>query len=115
MNFGKLDRKIRIYTPILTIDSYGEQTKQSDSYIDVWAQIKPKSTGSGTEFEAEQFTRTENLDFFIRYSTDTKGIGSNNYILYNSKYYSIESVQEIGRGAGLKLECNIKQPNQIPY
>lgn len=36
MNFGKLDRKIRIYTPILTIDSYGEQTKQSDSYIDVW-------------------------------------------------------------------------------
>lgn len=111
MNFGKFDRKIRIYTPTRSKNSYGEDVIDSQSYIDVWAQIKPKSTGSGTDFEGEQFTRTENVDVFIRYSSATKTIGSNNYILYNSKYYTIESVQEIGRGEGIKLECNVKQTN----
>ena len=111
MNFGKLDRKIKIYTPSRVKNDYGEDVIDSTSYIEVWAQITPKASGSGTEFEADQFTRVENVDIFIRYSNNTKGIGSNNYIEYDSKFYSINSVQEIGRGAGLKLECEIKQTN----
>ena len=111
MNFGKLDRRIRIVTPTKSKNLYGEDITTSSSTIQVWAQITPKSSGSGTEFEADAFTRIENLDIYIRYSNDTKGIGSNNYIVYDNKTYSINSVQEIGRGAGLILECEVKQTN----
>lgn len=111
MDFGKFDRKIKIYSPVRSKNEYGEDSISSNSFIEVWAQIKPKSTGSGTGFEADQFTRSQMVDIFIRYSTDTKGIGSNNYIVYDNTTYSIESVQEVGRGAGLKLLCEYKQTN----
>jgi SPP1 family predicted phage head-tail adaptor len=52
-------------------------------------------------------TSQQNVNFLIRYSSDVSDVTAGDRVLYNSQYYDIESVQEVGRNLSLRLICNL--------
>jgi len=58
---------------------------------------------SGTEmFQGNQLVAVTSTSFTIRYRTD---VTEQNRVVYNSKYYDIHAILEIGRKRFLKLTC----------
>ena len=58
---------------------------------------------TGTEvFQGDQMVAVMTTSFTIRYRTD---ITVQNRVVYNSKYYDIHAILEIGRKRFLKLTC----------
>jgi SPP1 family predicted phage head-tail adaptor len=93
MNIGRMDREIVIETPTFSqSDEYGEPTTTWATWNTVWANVY---TGGGREFEAAQQTNAEiDTQFQIRY---VAGLSPKMRISYNSQYYDILRIEEVGR------------------
>jgi head-tail adaptor len=55
----------------------------------------------------DQDMPVQRLRFKIRSSSDSRGIKADDRVLYNSKYYNIQGIEEIGRQDQLVLLCQI--------
>lgn len=106
MDFGKFDRKVAIKSQSKSQNDYGEYILTPSTLANVWAKIMPK--GGNTDYEAETFVQQTNFEIYIRFRSDLTTL---HYIEYNNKKYYIKSINEIGRKAGLKLECYVKNEN----
>ena len=105
MRIGELDRRIVIEEPTVTQNTYGEQISSWSTYRTVWAKMEWK--GGSEKEETERMTATSKVCFFIR-NLDIS-ITEQNRILYDSKYYVINVINEIeGREAFLELETTIR-------
>ena len=105
MRIGELDRRIVIEAPTVTQNSYGEQVSSWATYRTVWAKMEWK--GGSEKEETERMTATSKVCFYIR-NLDIS-ITEQNRILYDSKYYVINVINEIeGREAFLELETTIR-------
>lgn len=106
MRIGKLDRKITIQFRSISQNDYGEAVAAFSSSASVWAMLETKASGKEKVRDGLE-TSQQNVNFLIRYSTDVNDVTAGDRVLYNSQYYDIESVQEVGRNLSLRLICNL--------
>lgn len=105
---GELDRRITLQTASGAADLYGETNATWYDVADLWAKIE---WGKGDETEdANQVAASDTVTFTIRYRTVTHRMR----ILYDGKYYDIESIGEAGgRKRFLKLVTKLWDSNPI--
>ncbi len=103
----RLDRRVIIQTYTVTKDSYGEPVKTWGTLSTVWAKFEDRLVGFENEESKEQVA--VNVKFiWIRYLSTVK---EKMRISYNSEYYYIDSLTEIGREKWLKLKVE-KRDNE---
>tara|TARA_Y100000361_G_C11148866_1_gene339779 strand:+ start:459 stop:785 length:327 start_codon:yes stop_codon:yes gene_type:complete len=106
MRIGKLDRKITIQFRSISQNDYGEAVASFSSSASVWAMIETKARGKESIKNGIE-TSQQGVSFLIRFSTDVDDVTAGDRVLYNSQFYDIESVQEVGRNLSLRLICNL--------
>ena len=106
MRIGKLDRKITIQIRSISQNDYGEAIAAFSSSASVWAMIETQPRGKEKVSNGIE-TSQQIINFLIRYSTDVNDVTNGDRVLYNSQYYDIESVQEVGRNLSLRLICKL--------
>tara|TARA_R100001015_G_C4449615_1_gene40225 strand:+ start:15 stop:341 length:327 start_codon:yes stop_codon:yes gene_type:complete len=106
MRIGKLDRKITIQFRSISQNDYGEAVAAFSSSASVWAMLETKPRGKEKVNNGIE-TSQQVVSFLIRYSTAVDDVTNGDRVLYNTQYYDIESVQEVGRNLSLRLICNL--------
>src|SRR3990167_3408117 len=98
MRAGNLDRRITVQTKTLTANSYGERVASWADTFTTWANVF--EIAGKEKFEASQLVDKADIRFSIRYRT---GVNEEQRIVYDSNYYDIYSVTELGRQDGLEI------------
>ena len=93
----RLNRKITLQYPTTSQDSYGEEDVTWATYRNVWAQVVQQS---GREIFSAGIVAEADTLFRMRYIST---LDETWRISYNSKYYNIKSVKELGRKEGLEV------------
>ncbi len=106
---GRLDRYITIEQPTYTVDQTTHQKKLSSwaTYKTVWAALVNKQ--SSEVVEAGQIIFKNMHEFRIRYY-DAESVKADMRISYNSDYYNIVGIKELGRKDGY-LITTIRRDN----
>jgi SPP1 family predicted phage head-tail adaptor len=95
---GELDRRVTIEEYTETQDDYGEPIKDWVAVATVWAQVQPLR---GSErFLAQQVSADVETRFRIRWRDD---VTDKMRLLYETAYYNITAILEIGRHEGLEI------------
>lgn len=93
-----MDRRITIEEPTSTLAADGQPVDSWSTYREVWAEIK---YGRGSEyFTAAQELAEQTATFRIWYDS---GITKKMRISYNSLYWDILSIAELGYREGLEI------------
>lgn len=92
MAIGNLDRRIVFYAPTVTRDAYGEAVATWSVFRTVWAWLRPASVTEGEQ--SGKITASETVKLTVRYRSD---YNEKMRILFNSVYYEIKGIQEVGR------------------
>jgi SPP1 family predicted phage head-tail adaptor len=104
MEIGTLDRRIVIQTPTRTQNAAGEYISRTwATHTTVWAS-KEDTPGDEVD-EADQRTALNRVVWIIRYKSTVTELMR---IYWNSKYYYITSIQEVGRKWGMRLITEIR-------
>ena len=107
MRIGGHDRKISIQFRSIARGTYGEVVDSFTTSFAAWARLDVKATGAREYIEDGREKASTRVVFLIRYSTDVSDITAGDRVLYNSQYYDIENVQEVGRNTSLRLFCKL--------
>lgn len=96
MRSEKLDRRIIIESFSEAADDYGQEIRTWSTFATCWAGVK---LNIGKEnFVSKEKVKERIVDFKIRWRTD---LNNEMRILYESNYYEIEDIVELGREDGL--------------
>ena len=106
MNIGGLDRRITIQKPTLSANAYGEREESWGNHVTCWAQIERKPAAV-EQNSGEQIVSVNKVVFNIRYSNDSKDTKAGYRISYDSKFYNILGVHEVGRNERIRLITEI--------
>ena len=106
MRIGRSDRRITIERATASLNAYGEEALSWATLITVWAELQ-KTSGLNESISDRQDTATQTLNFKIRSSTDSRAVTTKDRVLYDSKYYDIQGIEEIGRLDQLVLNCKL--------
>ena len=96
MNIGRMERKITIEQPTYSVsdDSNNQYVSAWTTYKTVWAAWVQKQ---GQEvFETGQMVAKDTYEWKIRYK-DAESVKMDMRILYNSEYYYLVGLKELGR------------------
>ena len=107
MIIGRLDRLITYERKSVTINATGNETETYTTLFTGWSSIQPfrgKETTQAGEVVASNFYVIK-----TRYNSSLKPKDRANY---NSNYYDIVSVNELGRKEGLELMVEWKDNTQ---
>jgi SPP1 family predicted phage head-tail adaptor len=97
---GNLNRRITIEQYTSALNAYGESLITWAPVTTVWAQLRQ---AKGTEnVEAAQLTAVSDKIFWIRYRT---GLNEKMRVLYDSQYYDIKEINEVGTREGLEIRA----------
>lgn len=99
---GKLDRRITIQKPVQTTNSFGDALDRV--FYDVhstWCRVKPGRGGEKVEDDADTGRSLD--EFVIRYPPFN--LGTDCRLIYNSNYYDVVHVSELGREEGLMIRA----------
>lgn len=99
MRAGKLDRRVIFQTKSTTKNPYGEKavTGWSDTFT-TWANVTELK--GKEKYEASQLVEKADIKLKIRYRTN---VDEQMRFAYNSNYYDIYSITELGRQDGLEI------------
>jgi len=103
---GQLDRRITIETPSASRGASGQEISSWSTFYACWAAIEYPGTRSDEQVEADQEVSTTTVFFIIHYRD---GVNAKMRIAYDSKYYDILNVLEMGRKDFLKLPARIHE------
>jgi SPP1 family predicted phage head-tail adaptor len=106
MIIGKSDRRITIERATETTNGYGEKVATWATLITVWAELT-KTTNARESISDRQDTATKQMAFKIRSSTDSRAVSTKDRVVYDSKYFDIIGIEEIGRNDQLMLTCQL--------
>lgn len=104
MIIGKSDRRITIERATETTNGYGEKVASWATLITVWAELQ-KTSGMRESIDNRQDTARQQLNFKVRSSTDSRAVTTKDRVVYDSKYFDIIGIEEIGRNDQLVLNC----------
>jgi SPP1 family predicted phage head-tail adaptor len=107
MRIGQSDRRITVERYTTTTNAYGERVQTWSTLLTVWAELMKTGEGMTERITSDQDMPVQRLRFKIRSSSDSRGIKADDRVLYNSKYYNIQGIEEIGRNDQLVLLCQI--------
>ncbi len=101
MRSGRLDRRIIIEQNTNTSpNTHGDVVPSWSTLATVWAEIKPIRVNE--RFQGQQELAQAEYKIYIRYRTD---LDPKMRIQYNSEYYDILGIMEIGRKKGLEIQA----------
>lgn len=100
MEVGALDRQIVIQQNTQSIGANGERTDSWSTFVTVWAGIEYGTGGEG--YKANQLTASNDVSFVVRYYP---GITERMRISYDSAYWDIVHIAEVGRQRFLVLKA----------
>ena len=103
MRIGKMDRRIVIEQPTVTKDDWNYDVVTWTTPATVWAEKLDR--GSGEVVEVDRQTALTRTQWTMRYRST---VNSTMRILYNSQYYYIVGVEEIGRREGLRVFTELR-------
>jgi SPP1 family predicted phage head-tail adaptor len=98
MQAGKLDRKIVIQSLSVTQNASGEAVESYSIFATIWANVQ--QTAGREQFRAERENAQVDTIFKIRYVAN---LLPTMRISYDSKYYDISEIKELGRQEGLQI------------
>jgi SPP1 family predicted phage head-tail adaptor len=101
MELGPLDRRIRIETPDVTQDAFGQPATTWTPLDTVWAQFISLTGSEG--FTGQEWVGKEPAEFRTRWRND---ITDTMRIVFDGNAYLITSTQEIGRREGLLISAH---------
>ena len=101
---GELDRRIVLQKPTVSQDVAGGMVETFADQATVWAEARPP-TGSEV-FKAAQFNARIDRIFIIRWRS---GIDPTWRVSFESAFYDIYSVSEIGRREGLMISAIVRR------
>jgi len=107
MRIGKSDRRITVQRYTTTTNDYGERVQTWSTLLTVWAELMKTGEGMTERISTNQDMPVQRVRFKIRSSSDSRGIKADDRVLYNSKYYNIQGIEEVGRQDQLVLLCQI--------
>ena len=107
MRIGQSDRRITVERYTTSTNDYGERVQTWATLLTVWAERMKTGEGMTERITTDQDMPVQRLRFKIRSSSDSRGIKADDRVLYNSKYYNIQGIEEIGRQDQLVLLCQI--------
>jgi head-tail adaptor len=105
MRLGEFDRYIRIIKPIVTIDSFGQESSEWETFYEGWASKYTKM--SDERYESNQKVNIETTIFSIHYE---KGVKSTFKLIDVDEEiaYDILGVKEVGYKEGLQIYTKTK-------
>lgn len=103
MGFGNLDRRIVIQSRSVSSLANGEPSISWSTYHTCWAGLDYGSDGEG--YDGDQLTASNTIMFKIRYKS---GLNETMRISYNSAYWDITHIEEVGRQRFLILKAEKK-------
>lgn len=102
MNSGRLDRRIIIQSKAEVKDAYGEKINVWSTFLTVWSnpfQLDGKEQTDNNNRSTERMTM-----FKTRYNST---ITSRMRIIWESNFYKIEDIKELGRQDGLMIRASL--------
>lgn len=100
---GDLDRRIIIESETIIRDEWGDEISTWATLATVWAKIQFNTGAEVTE--ADQQVSLNRIFFTVRYRTD---ITARMRINYDSQYYTIKYISQLGRQVGTILHCELR-------
>lgn len=98
MRAGKLDRLVTIQSKSEVVDAFGERTNTWSTFLTVHAMPVQKD---GKEQTTDSNRSTDRMvNFRIRYKST---ITNEMRVIWESNYYKIEDIKELGRREGMIL------------
>lgn len=107
MNIGRLNRRISIHRRTISKDSWNHDVESWGEYARTWSDVKRKD-GSESQI-GEQRVTINKTEFIIRFRTD---IQTTDLIEYESEFYDIESIVEIGFHEGLRIIATLRDSDK---
>ena len=105
MQLGDLRRRITIESQTLSSDANGQEIITWGTLAEVWARMtfetSMTSENGGESVEADQRVAQRIVKFTIRFRDD---VDATCRILYDSKYYFITGVEQLGRERFLTIK-----------
>lgn len=92
---NKLDRRITIQSATEVQDAQGTAVKTWATYATRWAKIESVTSDTGENYSADTKVAIRGVDWIVRNDTTTKNITEKMRVVYESKYYDIDSIQEV--------------------
>jgi len=103
MAFGDLDRRIVIQNNTQSQLGNGEPVDSWSTFVTLWATAEfGLKKAEGEDYEAGQLTASNTVGFKVRYYP---GITEQMRISYDSTYYNITHIEEVGRERFLILKA----------
>ena len=103
MVIGRMDRRIIVQVNTPVKDDSGEPIESWAALVTLWAAVTPQSADES--LEGDQIHGTAETEFRIRYRSD---VDVANRISYNSQFYDITGVVELGRREGLLITAIVR-------
>jgi head-tail adaptor len=107
MRIGQSDRRITVQRYTTSTNTYGERVQTYSTLITVWAELMKNGIGMTERIVTDQDMPVQRVKFKIRSSSASRGVKADDRVLYDSKLYNIQGIEEIGRDDQLVLLCQI--------
>jgi SPP1 family predicted phage head-tail adaptor len=104
MSLAGLDRRITIEVNTPTPDAYGQPVDSWGTFATIWA--KKRDIRGDEYFAAQQMNAKVDSVFTIRHLS---GLLNTMRISYDSKYWDIRSINELGRNEGMEIYAEVKR------
>jgi head-tail adaptor len=92
---GKLDRRIRLETPRITIDDYGQEVVTYLGWIEMFAKVEYKNSDEAIRADVKVDEQT--VEFTVRVSNAIRYANKLYRIIFQNMVYDIEGITFIGR------------------
>lgn len=100
------DRRIVVERSTETVNVVGDRVDTWATLLTIWASSDYK--GGKEEYESAEKTAIGERKFTVRYSA-ASSVTEKDRILYNSQYFDIRAINEIGRRDYLEFICDVRK------
>lgn len=98
---GNLDRRVTLERYTAVLDDYGGEVRTWIALATVWARVEQRT---GYERSASNQVQAGAVTLFtIRWQQALADLNPKDRILYDGRYWDIESVAELGRRVGFQI------------
>ena len=112
MDIGKFNKKIEIYSPVETINDFGETQVTYTLAITAFAKRRDIEWATiGEEAHGKQLVVEARTEFYIKKFRSS--ITEKHLVLYKSKYYEITRVDEFGQNEFTRI-LGLRRDNFTP-